>query len=133
MVRLFEAGLQGQVPEQGHHPDFPLPGAFLQLFREDPKALPGQLSDIVAPACPGSSSGLLSMEHARNTQLAPLDAEEQRLYSELLPGDRAPQPISKGAPCHPAEETDFSRLYPGSYSFGHDPKFMAIGEGRNID
>ena len=64
-------------------------------------------------------------------QLAPLDVEEQRLYSELLPGDRAPHPISKGAPCHPAEETCFSRL--GSYSFGHDPKFMAIGEGRNVD
>ncbi|XP_055359914.1 MAM and LDL-receptor class A domain-containing protein 2 isoform X2 [Betta splendens] len=28
-------------------------------------------------------------------QLAPLHVEEQRLYSELLPGDRAPDPISK--------------------------------------
>ena len=64
---------------------------------------------------------------------APLDVEEQRLYSELLPGDRAPHPISKGAPRHPAEETHFGRLYPGSYSFGHDPKFMTIGEGRNVD
>ena len=26
-------------------------------------------------------------------QLAPLDVEEQLLYSELLPGDRAPHPI----------------------------------------
>ena len=66
-------------------------------------------------------------------QLAPLDVKEQRLYSELLPGDRAPHPISKGAAHHPVEETHFSRLYPGSYSFGHDPKFMAIGEGRNVD
>ena len=31
-------------------------------------------------------------------QLAPLDVEEQRLYSELLPSDRAPHPISKGRP-----------------------------------
>ena len=45
-------------------------------------------------------------------QLAPLDVEEQRLYSELLPGDRAPHPISKGAPHHPVEETHFGRLYP---------------------
>ncbi|XP_008322109.1 radial spoke head protein 6 homolog A-like [Cynoglossus semilaevis] len=34
-------------------------------------------------------------------QLAPLDGEEQRLYYELLLGDRCPDPISKGAPCHP--------------------------------
>ena len=55
-VYLSGAGSQGQLPEQGR-PDFPLPGYFLQLFREDPKAFPGQLGDIVTPACPGSSSG----------------------------------------------------------------------------
>ncbi|MED6269771.1 hypothetical protein CHARACLAT_003037 [Characodon lateralis] len=46
---------------------------------------------------------------------------------------RAPHPISKGVPGHPKEEAHFSRLYPGCCSFGHDPKFMAIDEGRNID
>ena len=55
-VCLSGAGSRGQLPEQGH-PDFPLPGHFLQLFQEDPKAFPGQLGDIVTPACPGSSSG----------------------------------------------------------------------------
>ena len=65
-------------------------------------------------------------------QLAPLNVEEQRLYSELLLGDRAPHPISKEAPRHPAAETHFSRLYPGSYSLGHDPKFMTVGEGRRL-
>ncbi|KAK5599667.1 hypothetical protein CRENBAI_017458 [Crenichthys baileyi] len=35
--------------------------------------------------------------------------------------------------CHPTEEAHFIRLYLGSRSFGHDPKFMAIGEGRNVD
>ncbi|KAK3563868.1 hypothetical protein QTP86_003733 [Hemibagrus guttatus] len=59
-------------------------------------------------------------------QRPPFDVEEQRLYSELLPGDRAPYPISKGAPCHPTEEAHFGRLYPGSYPFGHDPELMAI-------
>ncbi|MEQ2198066.1 hypothetical protein XENOCAPTIV_007241 [Xenoophorus captivus] len=34
---------------------------------------------------------------------------------------------------HPAEETHFSCLYVGSCSSGHDPKFIFIGEGRNID
>ncbi|MEQ2211635.1 hypothetical protein XENOCAPTIV_010028 [Xenoophorus captivus] len=66
-------------------------------------------------------------------QLAPLDVEEQWLYSEPLADSRAPHPISKGLPGHPTEEAHFSRLYPGSRSFGHDPKFMAIGEGRNVD
>ncbi len=55
-------------------------------------------------------------------QLAPLDVEEQRLYSELLPSDRALHPISKGAPSHPAEKAHFGRLYPGSCPFGHDPQ-----------
>ncbi|KAK3555908.1 hypothetical protein QTP86_029779 [Hemibagrus guttatus] len=59
-------------------------------------------------------------------QLPPFDVEEQRLYSELLPGDRAPYPISKGAPCHPTEEAHFGHLYPGSYPFGHDPELMTI-------
>ena len=52
---LSGAGSRGQLPEQ-EHPDFPLPGHFFQLFREDPKAFPGQPSNIVTPACPGSSS-----------------------------------------------------------------------------
>lgn len=30
---------------------------------------------------------------------------------------------------HPAEETNFRRLYPGSCSFGHNPQ---LGEGRNV-
>ncbi|KAK3535514.1 hypothetical protein QTP70_016937 [Hemibagrus guttatus] len=59
-------------------------------------------------------------------QLSPFDVEEQRLYSELLPGDRATCPISKGAPRHPTEEAHFSRLYPRSYPFGHDPELMTI-------
>ncbi|MEQ2283875.1 hypothetical protein AMECASPLE_016019 [Ameca splendens] len=36
-------------------------------------------------------------------QLTPLNVEEQRLYSELLPDSRAPDPISKGVPGHPAK------------------------------
>ena len=89
----------------------------------------GQPSDIVTPACPGPSSGshpggacqehLLRkasrghpIEMPEPRQLAPLDVEEQRLYSKLLPGDRAPHPISKGAPRHPAEETHFSCFCP---------------------
>ncbi|KAK3543486.1 hypothetical protein QTP70_023211, partial [Hemibagrus guttatus] len=95
--------------------------------------------DIVSPACPGSSPeplpGGVCPEHLPREmsqrrpkqmpeppQLPPFDVEEQRLYSELLPGDRAPYPISKGAPRHATEEAHFGRLYPGSYPFGHDPE-----------
>ena len=101
--RLSRARSRGQLPEQGH-PDLPLPGHFLQHFREDPKAFPGQPSNTVTPACPGSSSGSppsgtcqehLLREASRGhpkqmpepPQLAPLDVEEQRLYSKLLPGE----------------------------------------------
>ncbi|KAK3507331.1 hypothetical protein QTP70_014461, partial [Hemibagrus guttatus] len=115
----------------------------VELFRRDPEVFPGQPKDIVSPACPGSSLGPLpggacpehlsremSRRHPKQMpeppQLPPFDVEEQRLYSELLPGDRAPYPISKGAPCHPTEEAHFGHLYPGSYPFGHDPELMTI-------
>ncbi|KAK3516275.1 hypothetical protein QTP70_008649 [Hemibagrus guttatus] len=107
---------------------------FLQLFRRDPEAFPGQPKDIVSPACPGSSPGPLpggacpkhlsretSWRHPKQMpeppQLPPFDVEEQRLYSELLPGDRAPYPISKGAPCHPTEEASFQPLVSGILPF----------------
>ncbi|KAK3530439.1 hypothetical protein QTP86_024351, partial [Hemibagrus guttatus] len=145
---------QGQQSKQGC-PDFPLPRHFLQLFRSDPEVFPGQTKDIVSPArdivspaCPGSSPVSLpggacpehlpretSQRHPKQMpeppQLSPFDVEEQRLYSELLPGDRAPYPIFKGAPRHPTEEAHFGRLYPGSYPFGHDPEPMTIIEASN--
>ncbi|KAK3519689.1 hypothetical protein QTP70_000999 [Hemibagrus guttatus] len=110
----------------------------------DTKAFPGQPRDIVSPACPGSSPGSLpsgacpehlpretSRRHPEQMpeppQLALFNVEEQWLYSKLLPGDRAPYPISKGAPCHPMEKTHFGRLNPVSCTFGHDPKLMTIG------
>ncbi|KAK3511111.1 hypothetical protein QTP70_031458 [Hemibagrus guttatus] len=114
-----------------------------ELFRRDPEAFPGQPRDVVSPACPGSSPGPLpsgaclehlpsemSRRHPKQMpeppQLSPFDVDEQRLYSELLPGDRAPYPISKGAPRHPTEEAHFGRLYPESYPFNHDPELMTI-------
>ena len=66
-------------------------------------------------------------------QLTPFDTKEQRLDSKLPPDVRAPYPISKGEPGHPAEEAHFGRLYSRSRSFGHDPEFVTIGEGWNID
>ncbi|KAK3530867.1 hypothetical protein QTP70_003638 [Hemibagrus guttatus] len=135
------AGSQRQQSKQ-ECPDFPLPRHFLQLFRRDPEAFPGQPRDIVSPACPESSPGSLpgvacpehlpretSRRHPKQIpeppQLSPFDVEEQWLYSELLPGDRAPYPISKGVPCHPMEEAHFGHLCPGSYPFGHDPELKS--------
>ncbi|KAK3567356.1 hypothetical protein QTP86_019916 [Hemibagrus guttatus] len=120
VFRLSGAGSRGQQSKQGC-PDLPHPRHFLQLFRRDPEVFPGQPKDIVSPACPGSSPvplpGGACPEHlSRETsrrhpkqmpeppQLPPFDVEEQQLYSELLSGDRAPYPISKGAPRHPTEE-----------------------------
>lgn len=147
--RSSGAGSRGQQSKQ-RCPDFPLPRHFLQLFWGDTEAFPGQPGDIVSPACPRSSPGpppsgtcpehlprKASRRHPEQMpeppQLTPLDVEEQRLYSELLPSDRASHPISKGSPSHPAEKAHFGRLYPGSCPFGHDPKLMTIGESRNVD
>ncbi|TWW62362.1 hypothetical protein D4764_04G0010090 [Takifugu flavidus] len=102
---------------------------FFQLIRRDPQAFPDQSRDIVSPTCPGSPRGSptggtcpehLTREASRGhpnkmpkpPHLAPLNAEEQRLYSELLPDGRASHPISKGEPSHPTEEAHFGRLYP---------------------
>lgn len=51
-------------------------------------------------------------------QLTPLNAEEQRLYFELLLGNWTPRPVPKGTTSHQTEETPFVCLYPQSHSFG---------------
>ncbi len=149
VFRLSGAGSRGQQSKQ-RWPDFPLPRHFLLLLRGNTEAFPGQSGDIIPAACPGSSPesppsgtcpehlpGEASRRHPEQMpdppQLAPRDVEEQLLYSELLTSDRAPHPISKGAPSHPAEKANFGRLYPGSCPFGHDPQLMTIGESRNVD
>ncbi len=130
-------GSRGQQSKQ-RCPDF------LLLLRGYTEPFPGQSGDIIPPACPGSSPGSppggtlpehlprkASKRHPEQMpeppQLAPLDVEEQWLYSEILPSDRAPHTISKGAPSHPAEKAHFGHLYPGSCPFSHDPQLMTIG------
>ena len=73
--------------------------------------LPGGSQGVPRPAewhSPGSSSGSppggACQEHLpwnasrEPPQLAPLDVEQRRLYSELLPGDRAPHPSLRERP-----------------------------------
>ncbi|KAI3368147.1 hypothetical protein L3Q82_007809 [Scortum barcoo] len=78
------------------------PRHFLQLFRGDPEAFPGQLRDIVSLACPRSSPGPppggTCLEHLpreasrghpkqmpKPPQLTPLDVKEQRLSTLKTP------------------------------------------------
>ncbi len=58
---------------------------------------------------------------------------ELLLYSEFLTDDWTSHLIPKGDTSHFPGETHFSHLYLQSHSFGHDPSFMIIGEGRNED
>ncbi|KAI3361490.1 hypothetical protein L3Q82_013637 [Scortum barcoo] len=151
---LSGTGSRRQQSEQ-RCPDFPHPRHFLQLFRGDPEAFPGQLRDIVSPACPGSSPGPppggTCLEHLpreasrghpkqmpKPPQLTPLDVwKEQRLYSQS--SSRVTElltPISKGAPSHPLRRKLISsRLYPRSCPFGslpkvHDHRVLVQGLGR---
>lgn len=56
--------------------------------------------------------------------VSPLSALSEWLSSSL---------ISKGAPSHPAEESNFDHLYLWTCPFGHDPKFMTICESGSTD
>ncbi|MED6250365.1 hypothetical protein ATANTOWER_031063 [Ataeniobius toweri] len=93
--------LRGQKTKQ-RRPDFPLPR---QLLWCKPKVFPGQLRNIVPPACPGPPPGGTCLEnllgeasrrHPKQMpeppQLTPLDVEQQRFHSELLKDGRAPNP-----------------------------------------
>ncbi|TWW62753.1 hypothetical protein D4764_04G0014000 [Takifugu flavidus] len=62
------------------------------------------------------------------SQPTPFNVEKQRFYSELFPDVRASHPISKAEPGQRAEETHFSRLYPGSRFFSHHPTLKAIDQ-----
>ncbi|MED6274920.1 hypothetical protein CHARACLAT_021294 [Characodon lateralis] len=56
VFRLSRTGSRGQQIQQ-RHPDVALPKHLLQFLLGEPEACPGQLRDIVPPACPGPSPG----------------------------------------------------------------------------
>ncbi|MED6247309.1 hypothetical protein ATANTOWER_023886, partial [Ataeniobius toweri] len=59
---------------------------------------------LLSSQTPPPTSRRHPMQMPEPPQLAPLDVEDQRLYSELLPDGRAPHPVSEGVPDHPTEE-----------------------------
>ena len=52
-----------------------------------------------------------SINRVEPPQLVPLNTEEQQPYSDPVSDVRAPHPISKAEPSHPAKEAHFSHLY----------------------
>lgn len=60
-------------------------------------------------------------------QLTSVKKEEQKLFSKLFLDEGASHLIFKAEPGHPTEETHFSSLYSGSYSYDHDPALITIG------
>ncbi len=66
-------------------------------------------------------------------QLALFNANEQWLNSESLKDDYTSTLIPMGDASHPPEESNFSRLYQQSRSFGHNSSLMTIDEERNED
>lgn len=60
------ACLESQQSQQ-RPPDLPGPSHLFQLIRWNPEAFPGQPRDLVPPACPGSSLGLVPVGHTQNT------------------------------------------------------------------
>ncbi|XDV53904.1 hypothetical protein PO909_022299 [Leuciscus waleckii] len=96
------------------------------LFRGNTEAFPGQLGDIIPPAVLSVPWGLLLVGRAPNIEgvqeASGTDARAASAGSSRCGGAaallyRAPHPISKGPPSHPAEKAHFGRLYPGSCPF----------------
>lgn len=130
--------LHYQQQSQKRCPKFPEPSHLLQLIQGGSKQSPGQQRDVVPPASPGSfpappAGGTYPETDAEASLTDSLDAEEQRLYSELLLCNQAPHPAPKGAPGNPTEEMHFRRLYLQSCYFSQYPKLMTVGEGGKVD
>ena len=105
---------------------------------------------IISPACPGSAPGSsprwvcpkhlpreTSWRHPNqipnhlNWLLSTWRSSSSTLSLSLI--SETPHPISKAEPSHPAKEAHFCCSYAWSFSFGHYPDLMAIGEGWDVD
>lgn len=121
-----------------------LPSNAFLLLLEDPEVFPGQMRFEIPPASvssqlhvpgkpPTEGSQETSQSDAQTTSTSPFDAKEQRLCSGFPRDVWAPHFISEAEPSHPTEEAHFGSLCLWFHSFGHNPKLMTAGEGRNMD
>lgn len=112
------------------------------------QGVPRPVRDLVSPAClslppnmnklwiplPGQIQGACGKSVQATWASTPLYVEDQRLYSELLPGDQVPHSIPK--PSHLSMKTHFGFLFRSlsqSRSFGLHPQLVTKCEGRNKD
>lgn len=94
MIKVLDIRISGNI-----HPSiFPLTGAGVKQ---------GPQSSLTPDTASFSGHGAVAQSVLLLGNTSPvrpnrsLDVEEQQLYSELLLGDQAPHPVSKGAPSHP--------------------------------
>ncbi|MEQ2164982.1 hypothetical protein GOODEAATRI_012312 [Goodea atripinnis] len=130
-------------------PDVPLPRHLLQLLQGGAQGVPRPAERHSAPilswVIPWASShwevpGTPPEEGVQKA--SSIDTRATSIGSSRCAGAAAllqtppgwpSSSICKEVPSHPTEKVNFSHLYLGSCSFGHDPNFMAMGEDRNID
>lgn len=121
---------------QERNPDILLHSDIFQLLLGDLK-YSGQRGCIIpavsSGSAPGSSPSRICRENLlrempkmhtnqmpKPRQLTPFCAKKLQLYFDLPTDDGAPYLISKAELGHPKKEVHFTRLYPGSGSFGRD-------------
>lgn len=115
-------------------PDMPLSSHVQQLLQGCPEVFPGQPTDRISPACPGSAL----RSSPRWTWLKHLPREVSRRHRSqvTIPPPMSllsSSPVSEAKSSRPVTETHPGRLYSRSCPFNRFPKLMGVDEGWSVD